>query len=489
MSNKKEQYAVFERVWHMSCSKGVEVRMQRIRFTYKSSEVCPSVFLLLYFRMTGIYVYERFFDSGREKADRLLNRLPEVEGINRIKPYENFDLELFCVSDKEDYQLYQEQYGNNVLLPTLIITFGKVGDGLTEGNMLRIVKYSKNQDEQLLNDIISAMEDMGIIPAYTKEELLLCAGIYFRNKVWNISLLGKYFYIAEAEKSYKQIVNQYRETINEIFAVLQNKECNWGDKEYIHLQYAALNISYEGNQYCIRNNRSLIYKPQGMARICRELLKGRIDREELGDSFYLLLAQIYDDLLHDPNQAYEYYLFACQDYNAYAYYRKGVYWQEYVKDYKNAIRYYTKSVYIYPEYYRVWYRLGRCYMLISECSEALDMFRNVGRILKPRLQAQNVRPMEIEYLFKAQNQCGYICNKVLNNPQQAILENIGAVEAWDAIEQSKFFEIFNEEEDTVRKRVKKELNVSKIYTEIYKLADKIGDVQLKANYLDKLLSV
>lgn len=231
----------------------------------------------------------------------------------------------------------------------------------------------------------------------------------------------------------------------------------------------------------------LLYDPHSLIKVCKTILRG--EQKELEESFYLLLAQIYDDLLKDSNMAYEYYLPACKDYNAYAYYRKGIYWQEYAKEYEKAAKYYAKSVCIFPEYYRAWYMLGFCYMNMGRCSEALDVFRNIGRILNPRLNTKKMRPVEIEYLFKAQNQCAYICNKVMNNPQQSIRENFKAEEVWNAIDQSEFFDIFAPDQAIVRKRVKKQLNVSKIYYEIYFLADRIGDTSLKLKYLEKIVSI
>lgn len=467
--------------------------MQRIRFTYKSSKMWPSVFLLLYFRMTGIYVYERFFDSGQEKKNCLLSCLPGGNESGMPDSDDDFDLDLFFVADRTDWEEYKSRYeeeGHSI--HRILIVSYKCAIGLpykAETNYYKECLSRKGQKKGvLLSRIIKKMAEMQIVSPHTRKDLQFCQHIYSKQELWKLSLLGKYFYVAEEDEQYKKIRDKYRLTVNDIFNILRNNQCNWGEARYIHLQYAALNMAYEGDLYCIRNNRGLIYDPHSLVQVCKLILNSGENLKKLKESFYLLLAQIYDDLLKDANMAYEYYLLACKDYNAYIYYRKGGYWQEYAKDYNKAVKYYIKSVSIYPEYYRAWYMLGFCYMMLGRCTEALDVYRNIGQILTPRLDKRQMRPMEIEYMFKAQNQCAYICNKVMNNPQQSIRENFKAVEVWEAIDRSMFFDFFSPDQAIVRKRVKKQLNVSKIYYEIYLLADKIGDLQLKQEYLDKILN-
>ena len=466
--------------------------MQKIRFTYKSSEVQPSVFLLLYFRMTGIYVYERFFDFGLEGRERLLRVLPEENRKSDLG--DDFDLDLFIVSDRADWEAYLNQYEayEPQYLPGRIVVFSEnCGISLPykeETVYYREYMWKKIQSEQkLLDDIIGQMRSMEVISQDAWKDLNFCRQIYAQNEIQKLSLLGKFFYVAEEDKQYTDIKNNYQMAVENIFKVLRVNECKWGDGKFIHLQYAALNMAYEGDLYCIRNGKQLIYAPKSLVSVCRLLME---DQEVLGgleDSFYLLLAQIYDDLLMDANMAYKYYLLVCKEYNAYAYYRKGNYWQNFGKDSKKAIIYYEKSLSIYPEYYRAWYRLGMCYALEGRSDSALGAFRNIWRLLKPRLEAKRVRAMEIEYLFKAQNQCANICKKEMNNHQQAIREDLKIVEIWNAINTSTFFDLFAPNQNQIRQRVRNQLNVSKIYYDIYFLADMIGDVQLKEEYLDKIV--
>ena len=127
-------------------------------------------------------------------------------------------------------------------------------------------------------------------------------------------------------------------------------------------------------------------------------------------------------------------------------------------------------------------------MLLDRYRDALEAFRNIMRILEPRLNADVLRPMEIEYLFKAQNQCAYICNKALGRLGQSVIENQIAVKVWKTINTSSFFQQagYVKRPRQLWERTKKELCVRKIYNEIVKLAVKLEDDQLKRNTQEEM---
>ncbi len=467
--------------------------MQRIRFTYTSSRTVPSVFISFFFRMIGIYVYERYFDFSKQETLHLLENLPvgieakdtEGGGMTGMKGLDcEYDLDLYYIEDevdKEHYNLLIDD-GQTMLERILIIKNGLEWQGIEK--YIYVNDYPNESItnsvflKNLFDDLFSKITDN----QHLKQDLDLCANIFLKDKMCETSLLGKYFYAAEKEGNCTFILKAYSRAIDDIFEILHERDCSWGE-EYIHLQYAVLNLAYEEDLYCIKNGRNMVFSPESIRDTCELVLKKSLDK--MKGSFYLLLAQIYDNLIEDPNMAYQYYLKECKTYNAYAFYRKGLYWQDYAKDYDKAIKFYKKSICIYPVYYQAWYELGRCYMLSERSREALGMFRNVSKILKPRLDAKQMRPMEIEYMFKAQNLCGYICNDFLGNPRLAIIENLKAEEAWDTIEKSVFFHILPKEK-LVRNSMKKKLNIAQIYRIICKLAVRIDDEILRRIYLEKL---
>ena len=71
--------------------------MQRIEITYRSTNIEPTLFLILFFRLIGIYVSEKFFDYGVNEELLILNKFPEIrelyrenEGLNLSAPDRQF---------------------------------------------------------------------------------------------------------------------------------------------------------------------------------------------------------------------------------------------------------------------------------------------------------------------------------------------------------------------------------------------------------------
>lgn len=71
--------------------------MQRIEITYRSTNIEPTLFLILFFRLIGIYVSEKFFDYGVNEELLMLNKFPEIrelyrenEGLNLSAPDRHF---------------------------------------------------------------------------------------------------------------------------------------------------------------------------------------------------------------------------------------------------------------------------------------------------------------------------------------------------------------------------------------------------------------
>lgn len=452
--------------------------MHKIRFTYTSTEIEPSVFLLLFFRMVGIYVYERFFDSTEAEQRELLQVLDEDNVRDRVIG-DDFDLDLYYVQSHEELAAARLLFKKNSSEKELLIVpqnfLNELGDGLPAH-----VIYTR-ADEMFINILMQSIYDLEIIDTVMQKQLVSCGVIYCSNSVWQLTLKSKFFYKAEDESAFLKFKEQYKKVVDELIKQLSSIGSSWTKEDSIYIQYSILNIAYEGNQYCYKNRRPMWYSSQELADICKSLLNTVAIADKMRDSLNLLLAQIYTDLLNDPNAAYQYFELACKEYNAYAYFKIGCYWQDYARDYMKAIEYYSKSVAIYPEYYRAWYRMGNCYMETAKCEKAIDVFQNVAKILEPRQNKDCLRSMEIEYLFKAHNQCGYVWNKIFRRTVNSLMENYKAVEAWKAIEHSVFFDRILGEMGTkgpIRTRTQNELNINKIYYEISKLNDKMKSNQV-----------
>lgn len=452
--------------------------MHKIRFTYTSTEIEPSVFLLLFFRMVGIYVYERFFDSTEDDQRELLQVLDEDDSRGRVV-WDDFDLDLYYVQNCEEIaraRIFCDIAGNS---KKLFILSKEVYE-TAEKQLIPNLAYTHFK-QQFLTDLLNSINELNIIDSVTKKQLSACGAIYCHNNTCSLTLKSKYFYAAEDNEVFDIFKNQYKSIIDELKHELYASGSVWRSDDSLYIQYSILNIAYEGNQYCYKNRKPMWYSSRELADICQSLLNTVAIDKKMHNCLNLLLAQIYSDLLSDPNVAYQYFESACENYNAYAYFKIGCYWQDYAGDYEKAIEYYSHSVAIYPEYYRAWYRMGNCYMETARCEKAIGVFQNVAKILEPRQDKDCLRPMEIEYLFKAHNQCGYVWNKIFRRTVNSLMENYKAVEAWNAIERSVFFDRILEEQETdgpIRTRTQNELNINKIYYEIAKLNDKMKSTQV-----------
>lgn len=471
--------------------------MLRIHFTYTSSEICPSVYFLLFFRLTGAYLYESYFDSDAQKQGMLLNCLPEDAEIEKRQVYDAYDLELYYIANNEEYEKYacevmampEKDAARHILVCSHEVNRAESPLLPAEGGSAKhsIVVHKAGAEFATLRDVLDELLHREIIFGDEYADLRECLQLYEKYRIWELSLQGRFFYAAKEDKEdYVRIRGRFVKASKAYFEEFMSGG-GWRNAATLHLQYAFLNLAYEGNLYCIRGGGPMIYTADSLARMCRSLLQS-LDEEGWKGSFSLLLAQVYDDLLMDYNKAFEYYIKCCNDFNAYAYYRKGIIFQDQAGDYEKALKYYLISAQIYPEYYRAWYRIGRCYMLLDRYRDALEAFRNIMRILEPRLNADVLRPMEIEYLFKAQNQCAYICNKALGRLGQSVIENQIAVKVWKTINTSSFFQQagYAKRPRQLWERTKKELCVRKIYDEIVKLAVKLEDNQLKRNTQEEM---
>lgn len=100
-----------------------------------------------------------------------------------------------------------------------------------------------------------------------------------------------------------------------------------------------------------------------------------------------------------------------------------------------------------------------------------------------------VRPMEIEYLFKAACQCGDIYNQKLYDVHRALKEYKLAEKIWHTIDSSLFLKIIGfseDEEDFFKKRMKNELSINRVYTKLSELYRQSGDIDKAMEYLMKL---
>lgn len=455
--------------------------MKVIRLTYRDTEVNPSVYLLLYFRLAGIYVYERFWgekviqleepESSEEKQD--MDQHPAV--------FSAYDCDIYIVKDARDLQEY------NVLPDkrperTVLLSRKQIA---AEG----AVKYGDIPERLLVLQINQRLLQQGIIATDEKSELDQLAKIYDDGKLMKLTLKEKYFFTVDLDFKLTQLQKNFNDIIERLLRFLAGGGCAWGDNRFIHAQYAVLNMIYELNCICNRHQVNLPYSKESLLKVCDTLETGIDGR--LGDSVRMLQGQVYDDLCENPNAAYEKYISCCspeKSYNSYVYFRKGNYWQDFGEDWEQALKYYRQAVRIYPEYYRAWFKIGLCSRKLGRNREAAAAYENVRRCLSGRINGKCVRPMEIEHVFKAQIQLAEIWeeNGSLNNAVSALL---WAERVWNLIDETGFYDLMSEDSEDAafyREKTKENIAIEDVYERMIILNTVIGNKEEVQRCRDKL---
>ncbi len=460
--------------------------MKIIRLTYRDAEVKPSVYLLLFFRFAGIYVYERFWGPRTVQMDgsELLpkDQDKDKEEMKNRQPaaFSAYDCDICIVRDDLDFQEYK-QLSDKRPERTVLLTRGQLVDDS--------INYENISEQFLVNQICDNLANRGIILSDEATELKMLASIYDKENLMQMTLGVKYFFAVIEKTRLSMLQGKYEAIISALLKDLAGKGCIWGARRFFHVQYAALYIIYELDCLCVRYQEELAYSKESLLRLCDALETG-LDGL-LGDSVKMLKGQVYDDLFQNPNAAYERYVNCCNPdttYNSYVYFRKGNYWQDFGEDWEQALKYYTQAVYIYPEYYRAWFKIGLCNRKLGRNREAVAAYENVRKCLSDRIAGKCVRPMEMEHIFKAQVQIAEIWEK--NGNQDNAVEALRWAERiWDLADETSFYALMSvtpAEEKFYRNKTKENLDIESVYERLIVLNTIAGNRDEVLRYREKL---
>lgn len=454
--------------------------MNVIRMTYRDDTVEPNVYLALFFRFSGIYVFERFFGLQKVRQEGIKEL---SENKVSLPVFAAYDAEIFIVGTERDLLEYKalDKTGK---CESAIALKGELKEHLPKG-----IFFQKGREQALINELINSLSGQGGFSPDEQAELKQLAAIFDRHRVVSLTLRAQYFFTAIDKEGAKGIVDEYEDLLGDLIGEMQKNRCGWGDRYLMYTQYAALRILYDMDCFCQRYQLSMAYNIETLAQLCDTLEEGFYGF--LGDSIKLLKGQILDDLLIDPNKAYERYVNCCREnaaYNSYVYYRKGQYWQNFAKDYENALKYYLSAVWIYPEYYRAWFKIGLCFQGLGRYREAIDSYENVRRCLADRIEGRCIRPMEMEHIFIAQLQVAYMWEEK-DNLYNAIEAARAGERIWDMIDDTSFFGLMCgdnlQSQDSYRKKTRENLDISRIYEKMTQWYAILGERDKVVEYRDK----
>lgn len=346
--------------------------MKLVSLFYPSTEISHSLSIILFFRLVGVYVYEMYTD------------IDIIESNNEAILSSDAVVYLRC--DKVD------TISSDYLEKKFYIVDCQPGVKQSEYSFISpILQYFFE------NNIIDDDEYVDLDAALTVFDK--CYKQYIE-----ATLLGKYYFEQKSDNFFAHIYREYIELGRGFAEILKRKSIPlWGNHNYIHCRYAFINIFFEMDLFCKKNNKDYYMDIDSMINVC-----SHIEKEEnnyIGNSFKMLRAQIYDNLSENISDAFQLYVDCCNNcYDSYVYFCKAEMMYK-KKELDRAVHYYKQSTSIYPQYYRAWFKLGICYLEIDKsntyCKEAYDCFKKVNRILANKAKNNLLRAIEYEYLFNS----------------------------------------------------------------------------------------
>ncbi|MCI9595105.1 MAG: tetratricopeptide repeat protein [Lachnospiraceae bacterium] len=445
--------------------------IEKIGLVYHNTDIFPSIFLLLFFRMMGIYVHEYQTNLS----------------VN-VKRCKDIYFAIIClISEKctpDELTEYVAHFQTQSLSQKIIFMVpNRFHDKFFNHSLLA---ESANQYTIWYNDPDNRKEKINLlyhlitvlcpVDKFTssvantiiqweeiKENLKVLAEIYVRHDLQNLSLKGKFFY--SNKYLFKDLQKQYIQLITDIFHSVPD----WTDDENLfYSRLAFINMGYEFNALCQKNDEPYIYSSRHLLILCNDL----IDRYGNSVNLLMLKGQIYEDLLKQHSKAYECYIAANQKakgFNVYTLYKLGMYkeknlyfWSDAIEDYQNALE-------LYPGYYRVLYRLGICEEKLEHTHRAISAYKRIYTILKDKIADRCLRPMEIEYLFKISLKLASLYEYNVGDVTRSYHYYRNAEKTYSLIKQSHFLEALMGQDtaDELNSIIEEHLNIDYVLEKIY----------------------
>ncbi len=421
--------------------------MKDIRLTYFDTDICLPTYILTFFRIIGIYVYEKIIYHDQRK---ILGEYPEFP----------FDIEIVIIGNSNlKSVIAQNAIAQNAIILNSCIN--EVNNNNEYVNIINVDLHDTPKDS--MKKLLICLCDMYDQFNMEKESLFNLLDLYDENEIME-TILGTRFF-APDKKIY--FYDNYCKAVAEI----RRKVYNFSTS--IFVKFTFVYLAYEYNYYCKRLKKVFLFDVNSMLNILDELAqksKGQWSDLEL------LYAQIYDDLLEKYREASVFYAKAAEKgYNAFACYKMGNIWMREYKDIVTALRYFTKAVEISPCYYRAIYKMAECYYSLQNNEKAKLQYIRIVKILQERSIKQILRPMEVEYLYKAYKNLAKIDRNCFNNISGAISYYEKAENLWNRIYDSS--ESFN---SGFKKAIQKH-NSEKIDLQYYLLKEKLKIEQIYNN--------
>ena len=436
--------------------------MKTVRLTFKKDKDKRfyNYIISMFFRLTGIYVIDRCIYNDESYINKnLKERIEYLSDKNNVelknKKEYKYDAEIFILSTN-DISILKQEIKENTKNKIFIID----KTDIINNHIISNIKDEK----QLIRVLINKLYNLQLISKEEYQDLFTICYIYEKNNYFNTIMKSKYiFYLDEL---YNKNCSWYNNAIQSAISKLSEQKLKgWGDNKYHHTQYAVVEMAYELNAYCYKNQKEIRYSIDNLINIVTSLNENYCFKEGL-------LGQIYHYLQESPNQAYNYYI-DCLNRNNYTYNNfilkeLGIYWEKYNCNCEKAIIYYLKSILLFPEYFSSWYRMGCCYYRLNNKKIALSCFNMVVEILEDD-NDNMLTPKELEYLFLSLTQCATLTYEIEANIEKSIEYSLKAEKLWNNISNNLYLKKIscsNKEKLLLINNVKQNLNIKKISNHI-----------------------
>lgn len=442
--------------------------MNVVRMTYSDTEMEPSVYLKLFLQFTGVFVTERFLENSAIRKDIL--------DACDVPVFSSYDCDICIARDERDLK------SSKMREYAVMLTKGFEADGS--------IDYMACKGTELLYAVTGKLMEAGILPPEEKEDLDLLADVYDTCGMMGALLKTKYFFTYDKKMvDLKPFSDSYEKAISALEELMRDNHVKWGERRFLHLQYAMLYAIYELCNFQRRHWVGLSYHKDTMPELCSRVMSGADGL--LGESVRMLKGRIYDDLFSQRNDSYEQYAHSqvwCGGYDYHLYMLKGAYWEEFGLDYGEALKWYEKAVHVSPQYHGAWYKVGICNEELGKKADAVTAYENTRRCLSGRMNSRCISPVELSYVFVSETHIAQLWEG--NENFTAAMDALtSAISCYDMVDDIRFYDLMcdtPEEKAFYRSVTKKNLDIGYAYDRLITVALHKGDHKTADAYQQKL---
>lgn len=297
-----------------------------------------------------------------------------------------------------------------------------------------------------LPDLLDRFLKDSIVDESEYDDLVALCDVYNRHGEQYVRtvLFGRDYCRHRSQTYMEEIYKDYIDISTDILDLLRNKNVPlWDSDGYLHCKYAVADIFYEMNLFCKKNGINYYMDNDSIINICSH------NEEYLGNSFIMLKARVYDNLIEKPEIAFQLYNECCNDdCNSKVFLYKAEMMDK-VNNTNRAKNYYNKNLSVDSQCYKAWSKLGCNYLKCKSYANAYACYYNVILNLQNKMAAGNLTIVDYDYMYNAYINMIQI-DIILNNHVRALELCKRALEMYKNIESNQLYSKYKVDYSYVR---------------------------------------